>query len=209
MPEYLVTKGLLKRVLEESDALPEGAQVVLRGEPNEPALSVNYVVDEETESAGNGELVTLADARRFILAGREDGVQCPCCRRLVRVYKRKLNGGMAVALCRLVVLYQERQEAVHVRELFDPSSKLDFSQLRFWGLAVTLPKEEGQHGRRSGYWEPTTKGIDFVYGRASAPSHRIHVPGTEETLAWETKQVHIGDVLPDGFDYDELMATRR
>lgn len=210
MPRYQLTRRLLQQALERSGVLPEGSHVMLQtGQPDDPVLTVQYEVQAETSEDDLVEIHTLTDARRYVLERRDDGVECPCCGRFVLVYRRKLNAGMALAFLHLVQIWLAEQRPVHAKEVCGPTSNRDFSQLKFWGLMTPVPKQEGQKGRTSGLWVPTEKGVLFGTGKIAVPSHRIHVSGEDATQGWSTSTLYIRDALPDGFDYDELMAEGR
>lgn len=206
MKQLLLTRGLLKRALELSGVLPRGAVVASSGSADEPLLTVRYEVEEHTPGTIPGhEFETLEAARDYVLANREDGVTCPCCQRLVRVYKRKLNSGMALAFLRLCRIHTTANRPVHAREVCEPTKNRDFSQLQYWELMIELPKTEDQHGRTSGFWLPTERGLAFFRGELRVPKYRVHASGEEETIGWSPETTALREALPDGFDYDKLL----
>jgi hypothetical protein len=178
---------------------------VVSGAAEQPILNINYEVEADVEES-IPDSASLAEARDYVLAQRENGVECPCCGRYVRVYQRKLNSGMALAFSKLCRIHlRDDKRAVHAREVCEPTKNRDFSQLRFWDLMEELPKSEDQHGRTSGYWLPTAKGLAFYYGSIRVPRFRIHVSGEDETTAWSSELISLREALPDNFDYDGLL----
>ena len=123
---------------------------------------------------------TLVEARRVVRANREDGIECPCCGRYVRVHKRKMNSSMTRALIWLVLYWAKHQDWVDVPTVA-PSWLLRTKQLsicEWWGLIERMDKDPDDTARKhSGYWRPTQRGVDFVYGRVSIPSHVFHSAG--------------------------------
>lgn len=157
-----------------------------------------------------GRVDTLADARALVMAQRYDGgITCPCCDQFAKVYKRKLNSGMARVL---VEFYWKQRSAkdgwVHyrqaaVRRTSGELVSLEYSKLRFWGLIEKAPRETG----RAGCWRAPEKGIAFVEGRITVAKHVLiyndRFMGLDETVRTDIRRA-----LGSKFDYDELMAAR-
>lgn len=143
---------------------------------------------------------TVQDAREYIdlknatleqlekLAKRHGkALTCPVCGRHRGVYKRRIYKTPAVSLLALVELWEEsgRQGWIDrtrlVKRIFEKEPKIgkdlmmrdgDFSKLRWYGLIEQMGAEKGGKCKRgSSFWRPTQKGVDFVRGRVSVPSH--------------------------------------
>ena len=110
---------------------------------------------------------TIQEAKDFLKANYEKGVECPCCKQHVQLYKRKFNSTMARMLIRLFVLSKEKNIAFHhvkdiARGISDTGTN-DFSKLVYWGLIQEQGKEAGDKAHHtSGYWRITDKGRDFI-----------------------------------------------
>lgn len=106
---------------------------------------------------------TVAQARaklRDALVAGESST-CPCCDQFVKLYRRKLNAGMAHSL---VVLWKHaRSHFVHVPTVVGRESA-DQALLRYWELIEAHPEQ-------SGYWRVTELGEQFVTGQITVPSH--------------------------------------
>lgn len=145
---------------------------------------------------------TLAEAKAWLRARVDDGERCPCCNQLAKVYRRRINAGAAVGL-----IYLEREHGfgwVHV-----PSTGRlaqlggEFARLRYWDLVVEEP-EVRPDGGRTGWWQLTQHGCDFVHNRLTVPKYVRIYDG--RVLGYdETKWVSIVDALGHKFDYRELM----
>jgi hypothetical protein len=139
-------------------------------------------------------------------------VACPCCTRRVKMFKRKLNSGMAsilVWIYRVTPTMGDDEGWLHVtKTLLEHRSNAvakEYSKLRFWGLLEPRPKGlEDREKRGSGYWRITQKGRAFCRGEVSVPRHayifdnQLFGHGSEETT--------LREALGDRFDWDELMS---
>jgi len=151
---------------------------------------------------GNG-AVTLDEARRVVEAGAVDGIECPCCGRLAKVYRRKLHREMAIFLCLLVRRAGPERAWVHVRDVLKGTrtaqkASTDGAYLVHWSLIEAKP---GEHS--AGMYRPTAMGASFVEGGLKVSSH-VHLFNNEPVGFSETL-VSIRDALGSKFDYDELM----
>lgn len=147
-------------------------------------------------------MVTLEEARAEMLKHVEDGVACPCCGRLVKVYKRKLHAEMAVFLIKLVRAHLREKRWYHTRELIRTQTKAatDASYLEHWRL---LERCEG----REGLYRPKPRGISFVCYGLRVPSHVYLL--NNEVQGWAPTSVSVREALGTRFDYDELMRGAR
>lgn len=154
-------------------------------------------------------ITLLSEARAYVLAGREEGVKCPCCSQFAKVYKRKLNSGMAVALVRFYQLAR-RDEAGGGRltpARFHHISELDvrggdYGKLAYWRL-LEPDGEDQDDGNNSGRWRITAAGRMFVEEKVTVPSYVYVYDG--KPLSFPPEQTTIRRALGRRFDYDELM----
>ncbi len=143
-----------------------------------------------------------------------DGVVCPCCDQFCKLYRRKLNSGMARALIAIATV-QNRVET-QTRELdinfFVETPKLRFSngeyaRLRWWGLLEQrkLRQDEKESGEKknSGRWRLTDKGRQFVEGKIRIPRD-IFIYNNVVT-GFSIEDISIHEALGKKFNYDELM----
>lgn len=153
---------------------------------------------------------TLAQARAYLKQGAtsSEGVGCPCCGRLAKVYKRKLHTEMALFLIGLVKKYKKTRDWINVRDVIpggDKSAKAssDGAYLVHWRLIEPQPKPEG--GKRQGFYRPTDRGIQFAEKKIRVPSHVALFDN--KVVGWNDKLVYIDEALGDKFDYEELMSS--
>ena len=57
---------------------------------------------------------TIKEAKEHLRNNFEEGIDCPCCGQFVKLYKRKLNSGMAATLIRIVKFNGSSE--VHVKD---------------------------------------------------------------------------------------------
>lgn len=144
--------------------------------------------------------VSLGEARGWLRERVDRGEHCPLCGQHSKVYKRKLNSGMA----RSLILMHKRGGSgwIHIpTEL--PARSREEGKLRYWGLIEESPVER-EDGGRAGWWRVTSTGTRFVLGRSTVPKYaRIY---DDRLLRLDGEPIDIWDALGDKFDYDELMA---
>jgi len=163
-----------------------------------------------------GPNATITQAKELLKEHWKDGIICPCCRQLVKLYERKLNSAMAYAL---ILIYRHHQSEgsfgayFHVEDylkMLDISSTIrgDFPKLRHWELLERKPAEtESRNADKDavipGYYRITPKGIQFVKNLRTVP--RISLLYNDGFYGHKGPEVNINDALEDKFDYKELM----
>lgn len=151
---------------------------------------------------------TIAEGKQYLKDNWEKGVDCPCCKRLVKLYKYKLNSGSARSLIIMYQLEQEHDDWVHVQQEFAKrglnANSMNYILLHWWGLIVFKPGNDDPSKRASGYWRITRKGIDFVLGLIQVPSHVFIYNNKKWGVSEEYVTIH--DALGKKFDFRELMG---
>lgn len=151
---------------------------------------------------------TLREARTWLQSRLSKGEECPCCRRLARVYRRRLDSGNARALLLLVGLHARGESwiAVHVIVQKLGTSGIDLSKAARWGLIEAKPSKSDPTKRASGWWRPTQAGIAFALGHTTVAKWAEVYDG--KTLRLDHSQrVHIREALGKRFNYSELLET--
>ena len=142
---------------------------------------------------------TVQTAEDWVMSEAMNGVECPCCGQLAKVYRRKLYSSMAYAL---ILIYQaSKDEYLHVPNLLNGHGSVarggDFAKLTYWDLLQAHPKKPG-------YYLLTNKGRQFVECRIAVPV-AVHVYDGDR-IGWDTTEmVTIDDALTKKFNYEELM----
>lgn len=131
-------------------------------------------------------------------------LRCPCCERMVRVYRRKLHSEMARFLLQLVSLYRKYPRYYSMREIMprDNKASSDGTYLVHWGL---IEKADGTNTAMApaGTYRPTELGLRFAHEVEAVPSH-VHLLNNKP-IGWSDKQITIRKALGSKFNYDELM----
>lgn len=133
--------------------------------------------------------------------------QCPVCDHAHRVYKRKLNSGMAAKLIEIYKLGGAKHW-VNVADIFPGVTHRggEWALLRHW--KVLEPRDvrtavENAHGD----WRITVLGRLFVQNRARVPRYVYVFEG--EKIGASSERTTIKEALGDGFNYLELMGGSR
>jgi hypothetical protein len=170
-------------------------------------LSEDVVEDSIPIPGGLGTwlLSTVREVFRKMLMG--DGTYCPCCGRFSKVYRRKLNSGMAAGLIWLVRAFEVSSDWIEPQK-DAPRYVLnnrEMGKLVHWGLAELKPNDDDSSRKTTGLWRPTRRGIDFVYNRCIVPA-RVYLY-LNMILGFDSKMISIQTALGNKFDYEELMRS--
>jgi hypothetical protein len=150
---------------------------------------------------------TLADARATLKAEATQGAVCPCCGHFAKVYKRKFNSGMALAM-----IYSYPWFKAHPGEwlsLRDFLIEIGKTKLNNYGVTLYWSMYEKRnaepiHGERArGLYQMTEKGIAFVECKLTVPSHANEY--LSEFQSFEGEYITIREALGKKFNYPELM----
>lgn len=134
-----------------------------------------------------------------------EGTACPCCGQYVKLYRRKLNSGMARTL--ILIYHHHPIGWVNVKGFLREhnfQNNHDWTLLSYWGFIVERENTDPQK-KSSGEWRMTDKGRDFVRRNLRAPSHiKIY---NNEFLGFDGTEITILEALGKRFDYRELMKS--
>ena len=144
------------------------------------------------------------DKREFMNALKSgESMDCPCCGRFAKVYKRRMHHGIARALIRLFMASaQNPKEYLHFTAFCDSITGCDFTIARHWGLIEDAAQDDDEK-KTSGLWRLTTAGRDYVAGRSTLPKYVLLY--NDETLGFEGQHITINDCIGDKFNYREMM----
>lgn len=153
--------------------------------------------------------MSLAEAQRIVRDKRAEGVECPCCEQYCKVYKRRLNGAMAQWLIWLVREHETGggEAWLHVNDgpvIQSRKGGGDFAKLAHWGLIQERPNDEDEAKRASGYWRPTTSGVDFAHGRITVSAY-VFI-WNNNVVEFSEEHATIQQALGARFNYRELMG---
>ena len=151
-------------------------------------------------------MTTLDEAKMFILINREKGIKCPCCNQFVKLYKRKLNSGMAITLIRM---YNHNKFGwISVKDFlrrYSLKNNHDWTLLRHWTLIEEKPENPEHGGKTNGVWRLTDLGRRFVERKINVMERLLIYNNT--FMGFEGTRININYALGDKFDYDELMKV--
>jgi hypothetical protein len=157
---------------------------------------------------------SLDEARRWVDENAPDGVICPCCKQVAKIYKRKLNRAMAYSL---ICIYRLRDEAgecgwIDVPRLLAKYGLVsvlrsrEYQKLCYWGLLEAVG-EKREDGGKAGKYRLTNQGLLFVANKLALPRYVSLYNGAVIDVD-ATEKVTIREALGDRFNYEELMAAR-
>lgn len=150
---------------------------------------------------------SIVRARQRVLAGLDEGIDCPCCGQLCKLYRRQINAAMAHLLLWLVAQQSSRNgqwtHASAMPLIQGRPGGGDFAKLRWWHLIEERePNPAAGITRTSGQWRPTILGEEFARGEAHLQRYALlydnHLAG------FEGPAVDIRQCLGERFDYDAL-----
>lgn len=152
-----------------------------------------------TTFAGN---VLLVQAKAWLRAKIDEGARCPCCNQMAKVYKRKINSGMAKAL---IVMYKHAgTDWFYLPDIRSRWQGRDEAVLRYFGL-IEEATERRDDGGRAGWWRVTDVGQLYVLNRAQTYKYARVYDG--KCLGLVGDLCGIKEALGDKFDYSELMRA--
>jgi len=151
---------------------------------------------------------TLREARAEILANRDNGIDCPCCGRHCKIYRRRVHAAMAACL---IELYKAKEVgpvdssyiAKRLRHLDTSHPTGDLSKLAFWDLIHETPGDPTDEDSPSA-WAITEKGESFVERRSTVVKYAFVY--LDQVLEFDGEQVSIDDALGNRFSFDEIMG---
>lgn len=145
---------------------------------------------------------TLGAIRQYLRTHADKGTTCPACEQEVKVYRRKVNSGMARSLIAMFTI--AGTDWVHVPTQIGARSREE-GKLAYWGLIQPSP-EPREDGGKSGWWRVTPRGKAFVLMQLNIPTYcRVY---NGKVLGFDGAMVSITDALGTKFNYNDLMAGR-
>jgi hypothetical protein len=148
---------------------------------------------------------TLKEVKNYLRTNYEKGCDCPACGQFVKLYRRKLNSGMAVTLLRMH--QYDRRGWINVKDFLRQNkfrNNHDWTLLRHWGLIVERDEGIIEGGKSLGQWRITYEGSQFVLNR-SRVFKRILLYNNVLQSFDESETTNITEALGNKFNYQELM----
>ena len=171
--------------------------------PEQPNLFENEYKDDPGLTYWENKCV--AQLRQEILDKREEGCLCKICDQYVKLYKVKLNSGMAHFLCWMFTQPNHAFAWIDV-PLQAPRQIIknrNYGRLAHWGLIEAKQNDDDPTKKDSGLWRLTQKGLAFVTGNLTVPKHVMLYNNIAEGFSEE--HTKIKDCFESHFNYEELM----
>jgi hypothetical protein len=174
--------------------------------------------DEETEETEHAHTAftghDIEAAKIFVQTNLRDGVNCPCCGQLAKLYRRPINATMALGL---VLIYQHFKKnpshtwlhvAAYLVKVKRDSTIAggDVVKLRHWGLLERAKGERADGSDRIGRYRITEIGKQFVEGRIAVPKYVYLF--NQRLFRLSEEMTTIREALDDKFNYNELMGLK-
>jgi len=146
---------------------------------------------------------TLGETKAWLQARMRDGVKCPCCTQLAKIYRRTITSQMALWLMWLVRETAEAPDGwVDIKTNIDLRGG-DYAKLRYWGLLEHQTNDDPAK-RSSGLWRPTPVAVAFVQDRVRLHKHVLIFD--DQFLSFDgDAMIGIREALGKKFNYEELM----
>lgn len=139
--------------------------------------------------------------RAWLDTHRGQGVRCPACDQLAKVYRRKVTSTAAHAL--VMLWLNSAHDFAHLPTVRGANDG-EAAKLAYWGL-IEEERTLRPDGGRSGWWRVTDAGEAFLRGQTVAKYALVY---DGDVLGYEGPDVSIHDALGTRFDLAELMAGR-
>jgi len=159
---------------------------------------------------------TIDEAQEWLAEHFESGETCPCCDQFVKLYKRKLDAGMARAL---IITHNENianpdtvwfpvNDLLKKRKISTGASTI--SMLKHWGLLYPKSDAPPKEGAKSaGLYCITELGTLFALDQVSVKKHIYIYNKTLFSPEEASKEfITIREALGDKYDYSEMMNGR-
>jgi len=147
---------------------------------------------------------TIKEAKIYLKQNYEKGAKCPCCGQNVKLYKRKLNSGMAYVL---IHIYKQ-DDWINVKDYLRENklrNNHDWTLLKYWGLIEEKLLEEKGKAKSSGVWRITELGKKFVECKAVVNKYVLIYNTMFRGFTGE--EILIPETLKSYFNYNELMRN--
>lgn len=146
---------------------------------------------------------TIVEAKQHLEDNKEKGVECPCCERMYKVWRKKPISTAVASMIRLHRLQGESDNYVHLDKFNVVKKDRNFNQLVNWKL-VEPQKNDDENKRASGYWRLTEAGKEFVKGNLTIKKYVFTL--NNKVIGYSTERVSVSGCLGKKFSYIELMT---
>lgn len=145
---------------------------------------------------------TIKEARQYLKENISKGTECPCCNRVVKMYKRNINEKMVKSLIQLSKMGKGFHHVGDIVQGISNTGTNDFSKLHHWGM-IKQVKDNERGVNKSGFWKITETGTAFVNKEISAPAYAIVY--NKKAYSFAEEHIFIDQAFKVKFNYRELM----
>lgn len=146
---------------------------------------------------------SIKEAKEYLRQNFKKGCECPTCGQIVRLYKRKLNSGMAFVL---ITMYSHSKGFFHVKDMLRENglhNGHDWTLLKYWGLIQELDLPPGSTQKSSGKYRVTKAGEEFIFGARKVSKHILIY--NKRFQGFSNEETTIQESLGETFNYYELL----
>lgn len=160
---------------------------------------------------------SLEQAQEWLRARLDDGAKCPCCKQHAKIYKRKLNSGMAaslIAFAKVTLQMTPKDGWLKVPDDFVSTSTVlkvlknrEYNKLRYWKLLEAHATDQSLDADTpyTGMWRITELGLQFARGEVEVPKCVFVYDNRKLRASQETTTIQ--EALGSKFNYVELMGS--
>ena len=165
----------------------------------------------------NPKTTTLEQAQDWLRKRLDEGAQCPCCKQHAKIYRRRLNSGMAaslIAFAKVTLQMNPKDGWLKVPDDFVNTSTVlkvlknrEYNKLRYWGLLEAHATDQSLEADTpyTGMWRITELGLKFVRGEVEV-AESVFVYDNRKMRASKALTT-IQGALGTKFNYAELMGS--
>lgn len=144
--------------------------------------------------------ITLVHARKHVMSKRLEGTRCPCCDQFAKIYRRRLDVSMVIALLDFYRL-GGITDFVHGPSITG-SNRGGEARLQYWGLIESQISTDPDKGRR-GYWRVTRRGQLFLQNKITVPEFAMVY--NAQCLGLRGEPIRVTTALGTKFSLKKLM----
>ena len=161
------------------------------------------------------------------LRNSKKGIECPCCGRKAKFYKRKLNHKLCLALIHITKWYRHHPSQPNQLDYFDytellqdyPELKVDFPKLQYWDLVEAKGSIKKRYGKEifvkeQKMYRISENGVKFVQREVAIPitavvynnvvkGHQLNPHATIDKILEDAGYEYDNCILPDTTTYQQ------